>query len=275
MKKIAALIDIDSRINSILESAFMLAEQHQAELVIYHFLDKEEKLTITDSKLTMNETNLTDRCKIYAVAYDVDYTIQVGTGKFKKAVNDLIKAEGIDLIVMGSNGISDLKEQVFGSHAEKVIENISCSVLIIKDIKLNKTIKDVVFASSYNEMDKEVFRYFLNFFKLPKDAMIHLLMVDTYSFFNQPTLVVKEQFEGFAKLARPYSTKKHFYHGISVEEGITRFMEEEKPDLLIMSNKYSRLIRSAFSSGSKMVATFHQNQFPFLAIDYDKKTQEA
>jgi nucleotide-binding universal stress UspA family protein len=272
MKRILALIDLDLKAKHILESAFRMAQENQTDLIIYHHLSKGEQLSIDSAGFAIaKDKSLSDTGKTLEATYSVSPTYRFGLGSFKKSILDLVDEEEVDLIIMGSNGKSNMKEMILGSHAAIVMDNVSSSVLVLKEEALNPEIKEVVFASGFNEMDKEVFQYFLNFMKLPKNAIIHLLMVDTYSFFNQPTALVEETFKDFIALARPYIAKEHFYHGISIEDGVSKFMNEEKPDLLVMSNKYSRMIRTALS-GSKMVATLHENRYPFLNIDYRKET---
>lgn len=270
MKRILALIDLDFKAEHVLDSAFRMARKNNSELIIYHNLLKGEQLSIHSAGFSVaKDASLSEAGRALEARYGISPSYRFGSGNFKKSILALVDEEEIDLIIMGSNGKSNIKEMILGTHAAIVMDNVSSSVLILKEVALKPEIKEVVFASGFNEMDKEVFQYFLNFMHLPKDAIIHLLMVDTYSFFNQPSALVQETFKDFLALARPYTAIPHFYHGISIEDGVTKFMNEEKPDLLVMSNKYSRMIRTTLSA-SKMVATLHENEYPFLNIDYRK-----
>ncbi|GLR17665.1 universal stress protein [Portibacter lacus] len=275
MKTILALIDVDAKATEILDTAFRFAKQNDAKLIVYHHLFKEESISIRPSEFAINsDTSISKSGQTYQETYNLVPEYRFTSGKFKHQILDCVKKENVDLIVMGSNGVSNAKERILGSHAEKVLESAECSVLILKDLRLNHPLKEVVFASSFNKKDREIFTYFLEFLKLPSDCLIHLLMVDTYSFFNQPSILVQESLEEFEELAKPYRTESHFFHGISIEDGILKFMGQMKPDLLVMSNKYSRILRTSLS-GSKMIATIHQNEHPFLNIDYDSSKKEA
>ena len=146
MKKIGALIDTDERMKDVLETSFRLAEQQNADLVIYHQLLKDENITIEGSNVFINdEENLIRNVSLFSAAYDVRYTISVDSGRFKKSIVKLVKNEGIDLLVVGSNGRSNTSEVVLGSHAEKVIENAPCSVLVLKDIKMNHALDQILY----------------------------------------------------------------------------------------------------------------------------------
>ena len=60
----------------------------------------------------------------------VDYDV------FTDAINQLIQLQNIDLIVMGTNGVTGADEVVFGSHTLNVIRKVKCPTLVIpKDFK--------------------------------------------------------------------------------------------------------------------------------------------
>jgi 2-hydroxy-3-keto-5-methylthiopentenyl-1-phosphate phosphatase len=50
-----------------------------------------------------------------------------------KGVFQVCKKENIDLVVMGSNGISGLREMLIGSNTEKVVRTSETPVLVIKN----------------------------------------------------------------------------------------------------------------------------------------------
>lgn len=63
----------------------------------------------------------------------IDYDV------FTDAVNQIITQNAIDLVVMGTNGVTGADEVVFGSHTLHVIRNVSCPTLIIpKHFKFSK-----------------------------------------------------------------------------------------------------------------------------------------
>ncbi len=50
---------------------------------------------------------------------------------FTDAVNQCVIKYKIDLVVMGTNGASDLKETVFGSNALNVLRSVDCNTLVV------------------------------------------------------------------------------------------------------------------------------------------------
>ena len=58
---------------------------------------------------------------------------------FTDAVNQIITQNAIDLVVMGTNGVTGANEIVFGSHTLHVIRNVSCPTLVVpKHFKFSK-----------------------------------------------------------------------------------------------------------------------------------------
>jgi nucleotide-binding universal stress UspA family protein len=50
-----------------------------------------------------------------------------------KAIADIARNEGADLIVLGSRGLSEFKGMLLGSVSSKVLHHAPCPVLVIKD----------------------------------------------------------------------------------------------------------------------------------------------
>jgi nucleotide-binding universal stress UspA family protein len=63
---------------------------------------------------------------------DIRHSVVVLKGDPGEMIVDYSDKNGIDLIVMGTIGLSGLSGLIMGSTAEKVIERVNCSVLTIK-----------------------------------------------------------------------------------------------------------------------------------------------
>ncbi len=44
----------------------------------------------------------------------------------------LVEEKGIDLLVMGSHGLTGISHVLFGSTADRVVQNAACSVLVVR-----------------------------------------------------------------------------------------------------------------------------------------------
>jgi len=276
MKHILTLTDFSPIAESAVEAAFVFASQHKADLTIYHNSEdgdlvmyelvgdpEIEHFTI---KNTISSPPIT-KWKQLAKKHNVVARYLTGSADFIKKIFNITEILEIDLIVMGSTGAGGKKELVWGSNTEKVVKHVDIPVLVIKSPMTEYRISNIVFASSFDNNEKEILTYALNLLQPPKDATIHLLSIDTSSFFTQPMALMKAAMKEFEGLVSPYKVKSHFYSDYSVEAGIRHFMEEVQPDLLIMSNKNEKPVKR-FLTGSNTLRAINQSDFPVLSIDY-------
>jgi nucleotide-binding universal stress UspA family protein len=86
---------------------------------------------IKDSKneLVALVTNLKQKYKTESLSIEtiIDYDV------FTDAIKQAVKANDIDLIVMGTNGVTGAKEVVFGSNTINVIRSIDCPTLVVPE----------------------------------------------------------------------------------------------------------------------------------------------
>lgn len=66
---------------------------------------------------------------------DVAYEHRMVSGSPGHALADLAKAEGVDLIVLGTHGRTGVRRMVMGSVAEEVVRRATCPVLTYKQPK--------------------------------------------------------------------------------------------------------------------------------------------
>jgi hypothetical protein len=69
-------------------------------------------------------------------------------------IRDFIKAQKVDLIVMGTHGASGLKEFFVGSNTEKIVRTSDVPVISIKGSVKYSSIKNIVFPNTL-DMDQE------------------------------------------------------------------------------------------------------------------------
>ena len=157
------------------------------------------------------------------------------------------KRQKIDLIVMGSQGASGLKEMFIGSNTEKVVRRSEVPVLVIKQGTDTFKVEDIVFGSDFNIENKKSFQKVINFAKI-FDARIHLLYVNTIHNFNTTKEVEKRMEEFVNDFDMPTFTK-NIYNDISIENGILTFARELDADLIAL-NTHGRSGLSQLFNGS-------------------------
>lgn len=97
---------------------------------LYASIIKSPKEDLEDLGTTLHSKFKNDR---HTFKTHIDYDV------FTDAVNQLVELQNIDLIVMGTNGITGADEVVFGSHTLNVIRKVDCPTLVIpRDFEFSK-----------------------------------------------------------------------------------------------------------------------------------------
>ena len=139
------------------------------------------------------------------------------------SITDNIDKHNIDLIVMGTHGISGFVDDFFiGSNTDKVIRKSKVPVIAVKshgDTKFDK----VLFAGDFSDVLSKNFSFVRSFVEA-YDAEILLLHVVTKGdfYYTVPMLKIMEQFAMDENL-KNYSC--HVFNAASVQEGINEFAQ--------------------------------------------------
>lgn len=147
-------------------------------------------------------------------------------------ISEKAKEHEIDLIVMGSQGVSGAKEFFIGSNTEKVIRTAPCPVLTVKERMEKFEPTDIVFASNFFGEAKRSFTPIHEFAKM-FNAYIHLLKVVTPANFEASDYSRKLMHDFAAELGlKDYSV--NIFNDMIVENGIHKFATEVGADVIAM-----------------------------------------
>lgn len=272
MKRILVLTDFSETAESAVRSAFILARKYDAGLIIYHQMTDGERVSYDLRNLSLHhlstgEAKIASAWSALSDQYNVETKYIIGVRHLVTDINDICNDHNIDMIIMGSTGAGGKEEYLWGSNTEDVVSKADHPVLIIKQPMRDYKIDNLVFASSFNEDEREVFTHALSLMPPTDDATIHLLSIDTATYITQPDIVVKSAMNDFAELAKPYRTEMHFYRDYSIDAGVRHFLDKVKPDILIMSNKNTNPVKKFFLGSNTLRIALHAS-YPVLTIDY-------
>ena len=135
-----------------------------------------------------------------------------------------------ELIVMGTHGIKGWQEFFIGSNTQKIVQIAECPVFAIKEHIEKFTINSMVFASNFSS---EADLVFVKIKKLATmfGATVHLLRVNTDIHF-ETTHHSRDMMETFAGKFYLTQYTTNIYYDETVEDGILRFCEKVKPDMI-------------------------------------------
>ncbi len=145
IKKIACCTDFSDNAEAAFGTALDMAEKYQAKLFVIHVLPPVINPVSTDTEWTFPDVpeqkslllNLEKRMEQdygSRLKGDIDYELIVLTGHISSEIITFLKDNSVNLVVLGSYGLSGMGLVVFGSVSRRVARKAPCSVLIVRDI---------------------------------------------------------------------------------------------------------------------------------------------
>jgi nucleotide-binding universal stress UspA family protein len=142
-KKIAYCTDFSDHANEAFLTARDLAKRYGADLHIVHvvatfsfpmsdsFIPLEQDISFVEKASQAAEASIEEH---YVSKLDDTqiHEVHLLTGYPATEIVELAKKEGVDLIVMGSHGLSGMAHVFFGSTADRVVRRAPCSVLTVR-----------------------------------------------------------------------------------------------------------------------------------------------
>lgn len=256
MKRILVPTDFSKQAENALKAAAQIARKNDFEIHLLHMLEipnqmndaisgateiPEIMLFIQKAKETLHYIKEKNYLKDLSVIESI---------KFEKASQGILsysKEHQIDLIVMGSNGISGIEEVIIGSNTEKVVRLSTTPVIIIKEETTDFNPTNIVFASDFSEEIKKPFQKILDFANL-FDAKLNLVTICTPNSFKT-TAITKKITQKFISEFEIKNFSTHIYNDTNIEKGIIHFSKEINADLISLCT-HGRTGLAHFFTGS-------------------------
>ncbi len=167
-------------------------------------------------------------------------------GPVTRMLFDYITDKSIDLVVMGTRGVSGLREALIGSNAEKMVRNSPVPVIAIKKYIKDSTIKNIVFPNALNTENQEDLilhvKALQNFFK----ATLHIVWINTPTNFTRDTITLK-RLNNFAKRFMLKNYTINVFNDPYEESGVGNFTKDIGGDIIAMGTHGRKGIAHFFS----------------------------
>ncbi|MCF6280063.1 MAG: universal stress protein [Flavobacteriaceae bacterium] len=262
MKKILVPIDFSEQAEFATKIAAKIAEQTNSELHLLHMLELPTDVIDPSNYGNADNSPTTllymkkaqEQFEKLTKRYFLRNVKIVKSVFFHSTFNGIIeesKKQNVDLIVMGSKGISGLDEILVGSNTERVVRNSDIPVIVVKNEIDDFKIDNIIFASDFKEPYKPGFKKLVKFAN-EFDAKIHLLRVVTPSYFES-SFVVKQNIKKFIADTDLKEHTVNLYNDKTIEEGVLHFGEEIETDVIAINTHKRRglihLFNNSISSG--------------------------
>ncbi|GAB3225746.1 hypothetical protein GCM10027454_22570 [Algoriphagus aestuariicola] len=249
-----------------IEFATKLGERLNAQLVLFHVLNLEDYLKL--SPLDQEGKNQKDFVKEKlvnlqkAVVYEgipnglAGCEVDFQEGKIVSATLDYAKKMKADLIVAGTEGINELRSQIIGSRASRMVEQADRDILIVPRKVFFKPPRKFVYASDYMEEDKlaiqkvveiaglfdsEIDIVHVSFSQKAIDKSLHIAMVD--------------EIKPFVRYEKINYVLKSYRDELAL--GLENYLQVAKGDILVTLSKKKSFFDQIFSKNlSKKMSYF-------------------
>lgn len=245
MKKIIVPVDFSEQSEYALEAASILAKINNAEILALHMLEiSNAVLTKADNMkqmeslffLRLAEQKFKDFLnKDYLKGVKVTPIIK--HFKVFSEVNEVAKEHHADLIVMGSQGASGIKEVLVGSNTEKVVRYSDIPVLIIKHNPILMDFENMVFACDFSE---EAIEQYIKAKEMAVKlgAKMHLVYVNLPGSMFKSSAEIEKQVATFLRKADGGIEKMNevnYVNDYTIEKGILNFSNVIGADLIAVA----------------------------------------
>ncbi len=259
MKKIIVPIDFSEQSEYALEAATMIAKKNKAEILALHMLEISNAVINKAENMKQMESIFFLKLaeKKFEEFLDREYlkgvkvTPIVKHFKVFSEVNEVAKENNADLIIMGSQGASGIKEALIGSNTEKVVRHSEIPVLVIKHNPILMDFENVVFACDFSE---EAIGQYLKakdvFEKL--DSKMHLVYVNLPGSRFKSSSEIEKLVASFLRKTEGNIEKMqevNYVNDYTIEQGILNFSNLIGADLIAVAT-HGRKGISHFFEGS-------------------------
>ncbi|MFN4235351.1 MAG: universal stress protein [Bacteroidia bacterium] len=254
MKKILVPTDFSQTAENAVNVALDIAQKAKATVYFFHTVNtaidwSSTQLSVPTKPLTVKEQMemypevskqiATAQAKLSELSkraskMNVDSKIELGYNLFHEDLARFAEKINTDLIVMGTHGVSGVKEAFLGSNTLKVIRTSNVPVLTVKNKHKAFKIKTLIYASDFEETkaNKNIERVkaFAEFF----GASIHFVYINTPVGFEDSAYTIAK----IHKVAKENKISKYYaqvYNDYTVERGIINMAEMLKADLVALS----------------------------------------
>lgn len=253
MKNLLVPTDFSEYAEAALEYAAFIAKIRKSTIHILTVVH-----SVSDDEYKKAEESLKKLKKIkFLENINVETYIKID-GEVSDKIIEAAEEVKANLILMGSQGTSTVKEILLGSNTDRVVRKSDFNVLTIKHRMTDLKINSIVFASDFSSESNRIFsivRTFADKF----NAQIHLLKINTPTHF-EPTRVSMEKInqfienEGLSPIVGD-KFKIALYSDSTQELGILNYCIENEIDMVALGTHKHSFWQLMFESTSQNIVS--------------------
>ncbi|RIV71347.1 universal stress protein [Flagellimonas aequoris] len=187
-------------------------------------------------------------------------------GFFIPTIKKHVEGQHIDLIVMGTKGVSGIQEKVVGSNAGDVVTKVQCNTLVVpNNVEFSKPI-EIAFPTDYNIFySHEILRSMAEMLQLGDGKFRIMNTIKGGDKLNDEQEANKEYLLDFMEESFPGRYSAHTITNKSVKSAIQCFVESRDIDMMFMVAKNLNFIQLILFDSLVEQISFH-TKVPFYVI---------
>lgn len=249
-----------------IEYACRLGEKYEAKLVLFHVLNREDylKLSPRDTEGKHQEEFVLQKLKnLQKTVLEEssskglkDCQIAIKEGKIVQGTLGYAKEINAGLIVVGTEGMNELRETIIGSRSSRLVEQSDRDILVVPRRVFFKTPRKLVFASDYLEEDKLAIQKVVEW-AIFFDAEIDFVHISSSQKTTEKALhlTMIEEVKPFVRYDKVNFVLKSFRDDLAL--GLENYLQVAKGDMLVTLSKKKSFFDQIFSKNlSKKMSYF-------------------
>ncbi len=239
-----------------LEYASKIGEKYKARLIVFHVLNKQDyqKLAPLDLNGTYQEEFVKNKLASLQAAVLQESLpkglhsceVMLSEGSIVQKTIEYSQKIYANLIVVGTEGMNDFKEQVFGSRSSRLVLQSDRDILVVPRKVFFKRPRKLVYASDYLEEDKIAIQ------KVVQLASFFNSEIDIVHVSSRSRVIDKalhknmlEELQPFVKYDLVNYVLKSFRDDLAL--GLENYLQLAKGDMLVTLSKKKEFFDQLFS----------------------------
>ena len=275
MKKILVPTDFSENSKNAIRFAIGIAAKTGSQITLLHVNTAAAYAPVLPDYYPMEQKTFEDyatsaSADLHALKREMEFDglsieTRVEEGFLHTAINELVREEGCDLVVMGTKGATGAVEFFVGSNTEKVIRTSLCPVFTVPEAATEKFRLQTVVLATTLRPDQAVAFEMLAAWQKTFDFEVKILYLNNPGGFGSMTEIETAE----AEFRKAYGLKKADLFSSSntfnEEKAILTFAEGIEADLIVMATHQRRGI-SHLMFGSLAEDTANHSEIPVLCI---------
>ncbi|HRE51242.1 MAG TPA: universal stress protein [Flavitalea sp.] len=273
MKKFLVPTDFSATAKNAARYAVQLASNVAGStIILYNIYDKlavgsdGSPLTESDDdrKIVLNQALANLEIELHELAnVDISYVAEEGSSLVEN-VDRYVRHNGIDIVIMGITGATQLEQIFVGSNAINMARQGSCPVIIVPPNGRFKEVKNVLLASDFKNVSTTTpfaqIKGVLDIFK----PQLHIVNVDS-EHYVELTQEYKQERAKLESQFQAYNPEFYFIRLYDFLDAISNFTVDKNIDLIITVPKKQSFLTSLFKTSNTKKLAYH-SYVPIVAI---------